>query len=268
MSVYQWDTTALNNENADPSINWTENQNSNTVNNSARAMMAAVAALIKVISGQATSGGAANAYTLTSPSGHAFTTYITGMMVCFRANHDNTAAATLNVDGLGAKSLRKYGSTNVVAGDIETDNLIFAIYDGVNFQVLNNVANNNVQAFSALSGVADRYPYFDGPGSLALGTITALARSLLDDASASAMRTTLELASGATTTVGSLATQNTVNNNDWSGTDLAVGNGGTGASNASGARLNLGIPENTRTITFGTGAPPALGTGQVYLRHN
>lgn len=43
MSLWQWSTTAANNASADPSINWAEGQAPSTVNDSARAMMAAVA---------------------------------------------------------------------------------------------------------------------------------------------------------------------------------------------------------------------------------
>lgn len=93
-------------------------------------------------------------------------------------------------------------------------------------------------AIAGLTSAADRLPYFTGSGTAALATFTAAGRALVDDASATAQRTTLGL--------GSMATQNSsavaITGGSVAGiTDLAVADGGTGGSTAAAARTNLGL---------------------------
>lgn len=64
------------------------------------------------------------------------TAYFTGMTVKFKANTANTGASTLNVNSLGAKTIKKNYNSDLATGDILANQLVSVIYDGTNFQML------------------------------------------------------------------------------------------------------------------------------------
>lgn len=123
--------------------------------------------------------------------------------------------------------------------------------------------NVGLNAIAALTPAADRLPYFNAANTAALAVLSAYGRSLIDDADATAARTTLGLGTVATFNtlpitnggtgassasdartalgLGSLATKSSVDNSDWYGTALAITNGGTGATTADDARTALGL---------------------------
>jgi microcystin-dependent protein len=130
-NIQDWSTTASDNATADSAINWAENQLPGTVNGSARAMMAAHARWRDDNSGLVNTGGSSNAYTLTTITGH--TALATGLTVAFKANHGNNAAATLNVNGLGAKDIKFFdnwfGESDLLPGHIQASGYYRAVYD-------------------------------------------------------------------------------------------------------------------------------------------
>jgi len=65
----------------------------------------------------------------------AFNAYYPGMPAVFKVGTANTGPATLNVNGLGAKALVRNGSTALITGDILSGQIIYAVYDGISFQV-------------------------------------------------------------------------------------------------------------------------------------
>lgn len=130
MGVQDWSKTAADNDDADSDINFAEGQAPSTVNNSARALMATVAEWRDDTGGALTTAGSSNAYTLTTNSD--FSAYADGMRIHFVANHSNTGAATLNVDALGAKKIRKVnadGEGALASGDIISAGHYIAQYD-------------------------------------------------------------------------------------------------------------------------------------------
>ncbi len=83
--------------------------------------------------------GANDSYSITlSP---APTDYTNGMMVLFRANTVNTGAASININGLGVKTIVKRVNTTLANGDIPALAVCLLIYDGTNFVLLNPVVN-------------------------------------------------------------------------------------------------------------------------------
>lgn len=76
-------------------------------------------------------------------------------------------------------------------GSLNVDGAIYI--DNVNLTSMFIAADPELSAIAGLTSAADRLPYFTGSGTAGLATFTSAARDLLDDASASAMLTTLGL---------------------------------------------------------------------------
>ena len=117
--VWSWSTTAASNDSADASINWTEGQAPSTVNNSARAEMAAQAKYLLDAHGAVATTGAADTYSVSTNSTVA--ALRDGLGLSLVINATSTGASTLNVDGLGAKAIRKItgaGEVAIGAGDV------------------------------------------------------------------------------------------------------------------------------------------------------
>lgn len=80
--------------------------------------------------------GTSNTYVI-APS-PAITGYTTGAIFTFKAINANTGVSTVNINSLGAKTIKKNVSTDLAANDILANQLIAVEYDGTNFQLISS----------------------------------------------------------------------------------------------------------------------------------
>lgn len=151
--------------------------------------------------------GSSNAYTM-SPT-IPITSYASGQTFWGVMNATNSGASTLNISGLGAKSIKSFGTTDVVSGELVSGKLYAFQYDGTNFVV--SSGSQFIDAGLQIIGSSDQ---------------TKKASFEVD---------------GLTTSTTRVLTVQDVNGTIYvtGGQDVSIADGGTGAGTAADAFTNL-----------------------------
>lgn len=91
----------------------------------------------------------------------ALAAYAVGQSFFFAAGTANTGAATLNINGLGAKTIKKDYNADLNDGDIVQNQIMHVVYDGTNFQMQTPAHGQMNQSLSAIyaadGGGSDSY---------------------------------------------------------------------------------------------------------------
>jgi len=149
-------------------VDTAEGQQPSTVNDGLRKWKQLQAAWLADLGGVNTVGGSASAITVTLAQG--FTAYGTGpgelpggAIIMIKAASAATGAATLNVNGLGAKAVRRHGDVPILAGDWEANRFLMLRYvssydSGNGAWVLINPADNTTPVGTVLDYAGTALP--------------------------------------------------------------------------------------------------------------
>lgn len=132
----------LNISDASNTARFPEGQAPSTLNNGARGLEGILARGFKdAVEPSLNSTGSSNAYAVAA--NRTLSAYYDGLRVAFHASFANTGSATLNVDSVGAKTIKKNHDSNLDSGDIETHQVVEVIYSASDdtFQMVSPIAN-------------------------------------------------------------------------------------------------------------------------------
>lgn len=82
--------------------------------------------------------------------------YAYGRMYAFKVPHNNPGAATLNVNSLGQRDIKKLVSTALAANDVLVGQLVIVVFDGTAFQLMVPVANRTITASDITPGTDEQ----------------------------------------------------------------------------------------------------------------
>lgn len=114
------------------------------------------------------SSGSADAYVLTpSP---AISAYTNGLTLSFAANFSNSGASTINLSGLGAKSVKNGAGSALSSGDITSGNIVTVTYDTTAGYFILNTSNSFTTIAVSGAGTFGSVvsPILQGAGAIAV----------------------------------------------------------------------------------------------------
>lgn len=152
--------------------------------------------------------------------------------------------------GTGA-SLTDPGADRIMFWDDSAGTTTYlAVSTGLSIATTNLSVSAPLASIAGLTTAADRMIYTTASDTYAVATLTSFARTILDDADAATVRTTLGL--------GTVATEST----------LPIAKGGTASTTASGARTALGLAIGTDVQAYDADTLKADTTDQLTVGYS